>query len=496
MPALYSPGEGTSQGRMDLWPDTSMNMVSGTATYKLPARTRAYANLGFSALSNNDPLLPHTINTAIPVIPLPRANADVSATVTSALVGYGGRPADKVWFNLRYKLYDWDNDTPHVDTAHGSTTFPVEEYVRFDQVVEEFIAGAGAEPFSYRRQYFDSDVSYSLLPFTALRVGFSRETDRRTFREFERTAENTVRVALDTTGWNYLQLRAQYHYAKRTGSGFDEEVFDAEQEGFAEPRQFDISDRNRNRFTLLATGTPSDKFSVNAQVGLFRDERPDSPFGLINSDGTFYSLGLDVTPVQKVAMGVTWGWDGYSSFQRSRTANPGPQETDPRRDWTTDVDDHANSVYAYVDLLQVLAKTDIRYAFDWMDGLNDTTYGLRPDQTIFTTVPLIQLPNTSHTITRSMLDVMYRVSRRFGAGGSWYYEGYDVSDWAWNDCGAPCASGNGTAAVPPSPTVTLDNVTLNPPGQANTAAQYFAVTRYMYRPFDGNTFSLKVRVFF
>ena len=192
--------------------------------------------------------------------------------------------------------------------------------------------------------------------------------------------------------------------------------------------------------------------------------------------------GIDVTPVQKVAMGVTWGWDGYSSFQRSRTANPGPQETDPRRDWTTDVDDHANSVYAYVDLLQVLAKTDIRYAFDWMDGLNDTTYGLRPDQTIFTTVPLIQLPNTSHTITRSMLDVMYRVSRRFGAGGSWYYEGYDVSDWAWNDCGAPCASGNGTAAVPPSPTVTLDNVTLNPPGQANTAAQYFAVTRYMYRP--------------
>jgi MtrB/PioB family decaheme-associated outer membrane protein len=494
--SAYSPGEGTSQGRMDFWPDTSMNMVSGTATYKLPARTRAYANLGFSALSNNDPLLPHTINTAIPVIPLPRANADVSATVTSALVGYGGRPADKVWFNLRYKLYDWDNDTPHVDTARGSTTFPVEEYVRFDQVVEEFIAGAGAEPFSYRRQYFDSDLSYSLLPFTALRVGFSRETDRRTFREFERTAENTVRVALDTTGWSYLQLRAQYDYAKRTGSGFDEEVFDAEQEGFAEPRQFDVSDRNRNRFTLLATGTPSDKFSLNAQVGLFRDDRPDSPFGLIDSDGTFYSLGIDVTPVQKVAMGITWGWDGYSSFQRSRTANPGPQETDPRRDWTTDVDDHANSVYAYVDLLQVFAKTDIRYAFDWMDGLNDTTYGLRPDQTIFTTVPLIQLPNTSHTITRSMLDLMYRVNRRFGAGASWYYEGYHVSDWAWNDCGAPCASGNGTAAVPPSPTVTLDNVTLNPSGQASTVAQYFAVTRYMYRPFDGHTFSLKVRVFF
>jgi MtrB/PioB family decaheme-associated outer membrane protein len=494
--SAYSPGDGTSQGRMDLWPDSTMNMVSGTATYKLPARTRAYANLGFSRLSNDDELLPHTINTAIPAIPLQRGNADVSASVTSALLGYSGRPLDKVWFNLRYKLYDWDNNTPHVNTANGSTTFPVEEYVRFDQVEEEFIAGAGAEPFSYRRQYFDADTSYSFLPFTALRLGFSRETDKRTFREFEQTAENTVRVAVDTTGWTYLQLRAQYDYAKRTGSGLDEEVFDAENEGFARPRQFDVSDRNRNRFTVLATATPSDLFSVNAQVGVYRDERPDTEFGLISNDGDFYSVGVDVTPVPKVAMGVTWGWDGYQSLQRSRQSNPGPQETDPRRDWTTDVDDHATSIYAYVDLLQALPKTDIRYALDWMDGANDTTYGLRADQNIFTTVPLIQLPDTSHTITRSMLDVMYRLNRRIGVGASWYFEDYNASDWAWNDCGAPCATGNGTPAATPSPTLTLDNVSVNPPGQGGTSAQFFALTRYMYRPYDGNTFNLRVRVFF
>ena len=494
--SAYSPGDGTSQGRADLWPDTSMNMISGTATYKLPARTRAYANLGFSALGNDDALLPHTINTAIPVIPLQRTNADVSADVTSLLVGYGGRPFDRVWFNLRYKLYDWNNTTPEVTTPLGSTTFPVTEYVRFDQVEEEFIAGAGAEPFSYTRNYFDADTSFSLLPFTALRLGYSREGDERTFREFEKTTDNIVKVALDTTGWNYLQLRAQYDYAKRTGSGLDEEVFDAENEGFARPRQFDISDRNRNRFTFLATGAPDDRLSVNAQVGIFREERPDTEFGVLNTDGNFYSLGVDVTPIPKVAMGLTWGRDEYQSLQRSRQANPGVQETDVRRDWTTEVKDHANSVYAYVDLLRAVAKTDIRYAFDWMDGLNDTTYGLRPDQTIFTSVPLIQLPNASHTMTRSMLDVMYRINRRFGAGASWYYESYDVNDWAWNDCGAPCANGNGTTSVPPSPTTTLNNITLNPPGQSNTVAQYFAVTRYMYRPYDGNTFALRVRVFF
>jgi MtrB/PioB family decaheme-associated outer membrane protein len=494
--SAYSPGDGTSQGRADLWPDTSMNMISGTATYKLPARTRAYGNVGFSKYGNDDALLPHTINTAIPVIPLPRQTADVSADVTSLLLGYGGRPTDKAWFNVRYKLYDWNNTTP-TTTVHGEeTTFPVTEYVRFDQVVEEFIAGPGAEPFSYKRQYFDSDVSYSVMPFTAVRLGYSRETDKRTFREFEHTADNIFRVAVDTTGWNYLQLRAQYDYAHRTGTGLDEEVFDAEHEGFARPRQFDISDRNRNRFTFLATGTPNDKLSINAQFGLFREERPDTEFGVVNTDGNFYSVGVDVTPMQKVAAGLTWGFDQYKSFQRSRQANPGVQETDPTRDWTTDVDDHANSIYAYLDLLQMLPKTDIRYSLDWMDGLNDTTYGLRPDQTIFTTVPLIQLPDASHTLTRSSLSFMYRVSRRFGAGASWYYENYDLNDWAWNDCGAPCVNGNGTPAVPPSPTVTLDNLALNPPGQSNTSAQYLAITRYMYRPYDGNTFAVRVRVFF
>jgi hypothetical protein len=268
----------------------------------------------------------------------------VSANVTSALVGYSGRAADKLWFNLRYKLYDWNNTTEHVGTPLGDSTFPVTEYVRFDQVIEHFIAGAGAEPFSYTRQYFDADTSYSLLPFTALRLGYSRETDKRTFREFERTADNVFRVSIDTTGWNYLQLRAQYDYAKRTGEGLDEEVFDQEHEGFAAPRQFDISDRNRNRFTFLATSPISDTLSINAQVGVFREERPDTEFGVLDTDGNFYSVGVDVTPVQKVAIGLTWGRDEYMSLQRSRHANPGVQQADPRRDGTTDVSDVATSL--------------------------------------------------------------------------------------------------------------------------------------------------------
>jgi len=133
-------------------------------------------------------------------------------------------------------------------------------------------------------------------------------------------------------------------------------------------------------------------------------------------------------------------------------------------------------VYLYVDLLRALPKTDIRYAFDWMSGVNDITYGLAANQTIF--VPpaaLKQLPQASQDITRSMLDVTYRINRRFGAGLGWQYEDYGVDDWAWNQA-------------------TVNGLALNPTSQPG-GQQFLANTRYLYRPYTGNTVYLRLRYF-
>lgn len=482
--SAYSPGDGTSQLRMDLWPNSTMHTFSGTATHKLPYRSRVYGNLGLSSWNQDDDLLPHTINSAIPPPPLDRQTAEVQATVTSALVGLTSRPTNPLWLSVRYKLYDFDNNTPD---------FHITEYVRFDQVIEPPLL-EHTHAFSYTRHYLDADASYNVLPFTAVRLGYSLERDDRTFRQTEATTENTVKFAVDTTGWQYVSFRAQYDFAKRTGDGLDEQVFDDLNEGFARPRQFDISDRDRHRFTVQASATPNDLYMINAQVGTFRESRPDATFGLQDSDGNFFSIGVDVTPTNQIAFGATYSKDKYTTLQRSRNANPGPQEQDPTRDWTTDVEDDVDSIYLYVDLLQRVPRTDIRWAFDWMDGVNDITYGLRPDQTIFTTVPLVQLPGASHRITRSLVDVMYRLNPRFGVGFGWVFDDYAVSDWAWNDCGAPCAQG--TPTVAPTPTMPANAVSLNPPGQAGTSAQFLSLTRYLYRPYTGNTLMARVRYFF
>jgi MtrB/PioB family decaheme-associated outer membrane protein len=463
----YSGADATSQGRMDLWPDSTMQMVSGTATYKLGRGLRAYGNLGLAKWTQDDQLLPHTINSVIPAIALARQSAEAEVDVTSLLVGLSGRPASKVWMNVRYKLYDYDNKMEE---------FPIGDYVRFDQ--NAYFHEYAAEPFGYRRQYFDADASFSVLPMAALRVGFGRESDERTFREFEETHDNTLRLAFDTTGWSFAMLRLQYDFSKRTGDGLDEHVFTCDEDGRACPRQFDIADRDRTRVSFMGSVNPSAFFSIDAQVGVFRDERPDedTAFGVVRSDGDFYSVGLNVTPSPRVAFGVTYGKDKYSSLQRSRQANPGTQEFDARRDWTTEVSDDVDTVYAYVDLLKALPKTDVRYAFDWSDGVNDITYGLRPDQTIFVApAALRQLPDASHELKRSMLELMYRVNRKLGIGLSWLYEDYAVDDWAWNQA-------------------TVNGPMLNPTSQPG-GVSFLSTTRYLYRPYTGNTVMARVRYF-
>jgi hypothetical protein len=67
---------------------------------------------------------------------------------------------------------------------------------------------------------------------------------------------------------------------------------------------------------------------------------------------------------------------------------------------------------------------------------------------------------------------MYYLRRQLGVGFGWYYDNYDVNDFAWNQS-------------------TVNGLSLNPPGQAG--GQQVITTRYLYRPYTGNTFSLRMR---
>ena len=88
-----------------------------------------------------------------------------------------------------------------------------------------------------------------MTPFRFSRCGpgYGREHDDRSYRYLEETTEDIVRASIDATGFAWGSAAAAVRPLRDgTAKGFDEEVLDEIGEQVS-LRQFDISDRDRDR---------------------------------------------------------------------------------------------------------------------------------------------------------------------------------------------------------------------------------------------------------
>lgn len=414
-----TPTTGSSQGRMALWPNSNLNAASVMGSLRLPSRSQATAYLSLGEWSQNDPLIPFTINTALPQLGLSRSTADTNARVTAMHYTMTSRPTNMVWLNARFRRYDFDNRT---------APFQVARVVNYDQTVATFDQG-NTTPFGFVRNNFDAETSITPLSHVAFRAGYSHENVDRTFRLFEETRENTVRASIDSTGISWLSVRGAVEYAKRVGTGLDEEVLSdiGEQVSL---RQFDISDRTSTRFSALAQVIPLPQLSFNASASAGSEDRPAAAFGLRDNNNHAFSVGIDAVPVEAISVGLTYGYENYSALQGSRQAlpPPSPQFTDPTRDWTTDSDDKVHTFTASADLIKLLPKTEIRIGYDRSKARSRYVYGLAPNSTLVTPV---QLPAVENDFQRATANVRYLLTSKVAIGVGYWLDKYDVQDFAF-----------------------------------------------------------------
>jgi MtrB/PioB family decaheme-associated outer membrane protein len=415
-PNAYSTGDGSSQGRMALWPDSTAHTVSVSGSVALPARSRAFAYVSVGTWLQDAELLPHTINTAIAPIPLPRDSAEAEARITSMNYRFTSRPARSLWLSGQYRLYDYDNRTPH---------FPLDRYVRLDGNVATSATG-GSEPFGYTRHFVDLDASYAPFRFAAFRAGYGRERDDRTFRVFERTADHVVRGSIDSTGLAWGSLRLQYDHSVRTGDGLDEQVLSDIGEQIS-LRQFDISDRTRDRVSAIVQVVPTAFLGVSASLAVGRERRPDAAFGLQDNDLRAFSVGLDVAPGEVVTTTLSYGFEHYATRQQSRQANPGAQFNDPRRDWWTDMNEDVHDAGVHVDIPGLARRVAVSAGYDYVGSRAKYVYVLTPDSTL---TPPQQLPPVWNTFHVGTADLRYTLTRQLGIGVGYRFDRYDVEDFA------------------------------------------------------------------
>jgi MtrB/PioB family decaheme-associated outer membrane protein len=461
-PSGYSNGNGAAFGRQALFPSNTMNAVSAQAMYKLPKRTVINSNFTFTSFNQNEDLIPWTTNSVIlPRIGgLPRATAEAKVHGYNFVVNMSSNPNRVVGLNARFRYNDRQNLTPHFVSEWGT--------VRFD-AVPEYLADIGghyeSEYADITQQLFEAGATFNLVKYTALRVGYTHDAFERTHRVFSNIADDIVKVSVDTVGNQYFMVRGMYEYTQRRGDVADVDIL-IDSGHQPATRWYDEADRDRNRATLLLVLTPTSLFDVTLSLTQGNDDYvdPRQEFGLVDNDNQTYNVGFTFTPVNTVVMGANFGYDRFQALQVSRNANPDPDPSfdDPNRNWNIDHDEKVKNVDLFLNLLQVFTNVDVRAGYNYSDSDSGFLFGGPRIDVLRATNAFRQLPNVTNRWQRATVDVQYFFSRSLGIAAGYWWEEFDVSDYA----------------------------TIDLPGQPGVPRiDYLGeiYTGYGNRPYDGNT---------
>lgn len=413
-----SSDSGPGMGREALWPNSSQSSGSLSGLLKLPERSQATAYVSLGDWSQDQTLIPFTVNSALTAPALARPTAEAKARITATAFSFNTHALDHVALNLRFRSYDFNNETP---------VFNVTQTVSYDTSLSTFEPGSNTI-YSYNRKTFDADASWTPMTHAAFRAAYTRDNFSQTFRTFDSQNTDYVRLSADATNLKWATLRAVYEYSRRVGQGLDDTTLDdiGEQTSL---RQFDIANQTTNRFSGIVLAQPTANLSVNGTVFVGTIHLPDSYFGLQQNDGNGFGFGFDYVPNAQVSAGASYDYEHYHTLQQSRQASSGTDFNDPTKDWTTDGTDHAHTIHASIDLLKLWPKTDVRFGYDFSYATSLYIYGLPPDTTL---PPVSQLPQVLNRRHRLTGDVRKSFTPHLGGNVSIWYETYHVDDFAFS----------------------------------------------------------------
>jgi len=424
------------RGRIALAPSNSFIGVNGTVSYKLPyhSRVNVYGSVG-SLNDVGDPLLPFTVNTALVSPPLDRPTTEGSAKTSSINLNFVSRPTKLMDVDLRYRTYDYDNQTPE---------FLVTKRVGYDNSVSDVTNPALqlTEPFGVKRGTFDADVRLSSAPEFSVGAGYTHQSEERTHRIFEEVSDNTFRLVVDSVGTRWFTLRSRYEHTERRGEG-DPAAIAAELNAIGEQggmRHLDIASRNRNRVTMTGMLFATSTLSFTGSLAQGMDDYIESEFGLRDNHHRIYSAGMDYSPSDYVSAGLSYSYEHYTALSRSRQSDGSPaQFNDPSRNWATDSLDVAHSVIGHLDLLKIRPNLDVLVYGDYnlTRGLYTYVTGPITDRTLpeevevpTTLPPPTQLPLVRSGLGRFNTDVNYSLNDHWGLGYSLWFEAYRIKDFS------------------------------------------------------------------
>lgn len=453
---------GSTRGRTDLAPDNSAHTVSlsGAVTLPLGFPARFAGTLSYGLRFQDDPFLPHTINSAIsdPGLALPASSLNGEVRTILANLLLTGRPWRDLNLTARYRFYDFNSDIPILNfPAHVINDASLVSETRFNT------------PMDYHKHNGGLDASYRLARPTTLKLGYEWERwDRSDHREVIRTDEHTAKAALDYKPAPWALLRTGYQFGIRRGTDYNtfahlahsvEEVDLAGAELQSQStllRKFDEGDRNRHQADLMAQLSPREDLTLTFTGGYGLTDYNNPPLGLVEDER--WSVGTDIGYRPLPWLGLS-AWYTFENIQfkqdsRWRPVVSGATVDDPVNNWSSTSQDlvHTAGVGAEMVLIPDRLDASLSYVLEiakaktLAQGIAGTTAS--PDGG-----NAVDWPDIKDTLQTFIASLRYHLQKNLTVKAEYRFEHFNLANFKTDGLDPFMANSNVNAAGTVSPSL-------------------------------------------
>ena len=222
------------RGRIALEPDNDYHTVKGDFAWAAFSDVRFVASASYGAMSQNDVLLPPSINggsspvdlgswNTIAALSRQTAKAAIETITGFAQLRWTPKPTIGVTIEARYR--DEDNQTDYL--AYNPLTLQY-GYIGLDgalsRIYDPATPGSNVTirnvPFATDELKLTSKLDYRISTRTRVNLSFAHEELDRLYREVLESNDDIVEVQLSSTGHEWGTVRISYAFATRSGSPY------------------------------------------------------------------------------------------------------------------------------------------------------------------------------------------------------------------------------------------------------------------------------------
>lgn len=342
-------------GEMALNPDNTYHNLTVNAGVSLPWESRLTASLAIGKMRQDETLLPYaTSDFGGTLSSLPRSSAEAEIDTKMLNLAYNINPVSRLNMQLHYRYYDLSNDTPQSEFDYYTQDSDSQAYVN-----ERINLG-----FGYTQNNYGVDLNYYLGTMGTLGLAYENDQKDRDYREVAKTDEDSFKLSYRVNPIDTVSVNARYTKALRDGSDYNAEITDLSYHydpndpanqaqpnnpllGFSNApglRMYDITDRERDDFSLGLGFVPTETVNINLSYRSTRnDYASDIPLsittwdsvalafvtasidptqlGLLEDKANTYVVDLTYTPVDALTLNGYLSREKLDSKQRGRYLN-------------------------------------------------------------------------------------------------------------------------------------------------------------------------------